>query len=1004
MKYCPRCQQEWLDRFNYCPEDATSLTASLPDPLLGVVFGNKLEVTARLGAGAHGVVYQAHHRFLNEWRTIKFLAHDPSQGGAFPELTHSLSLAERLRSEHTVRLLDFDQIDARYVVICELAEGDSLTTILRSQGALPLNRALEIIRQIGQSLNEAHEMGLSHLSLKPNNIMVASLPNSPAGILVKVCDYYTSGLPKVYATATREAGMKPDVSRLYAAPEQLATGAGDPHSDIFALGRLLQHMITGHLNPFRLDEGRRLDEELRPFKTPESIIALIRRLLDLSPQNRPTVGEVLFGLQTASALAHETLSQGLPSGTRPQAQIAPAATELSAATTGTMADALNPPKLQAAPASPTMEEFPQSGSAALIEPQTPFLPSPENTPSPMVDEWPARHRGDIAESPVAATAAATRPDAPTKNKLGRWVKTYWIIPLALCALVVLTFNVREHLLTWNWLAKLRVESDFMLLLPLLATGLLLMTYAVWLWTNRRGSTDSAASTGDDAARVKPNQPIPTMITVMPARDNSVPASPPATTAVAQLPVEAAAAPHGQEPLPASEPLLAAATSLIEPTAQELIAPITKLGSEEEQVLPEALEEETATDKSRAPTFRFDTLMPAHKKSLMARLISFLKPVRTGASLFDYAMPADDAGGRFTWAEWVDAFTPSFSEVKIQSSLFANGSSDTSESEPVEIGADILEILAQRPRRAMPSMISSLFGDFAAMGNDVRALRRRRTITGALSLTFHIAAGVFLVWVVLQKGTAAVLDLKKPIIEVTMLVPPPTIMRAEPTPPKDGGGGGGGGKLEETPPSPGRLPKTNALQLVPPDPKPRPMVSRDALLAEPSVEVPIEIPTDKRLPIGDITAPPDKMALSSGPGRRGGIGIGSGTGIGSGSGPGVGPGSGGGIGGGQGGGVGAGQGPYVSGYDGVRAPTILYMLRPDYTEAAQRAKVEGMVKLKVLVDQTGRVGVVHLVKGLGYGLDESAIQTVKTKWQFQPGTYHGQPVDVWVEVEISFNMP
>jgi protein TonB len=178
-------------------------------------------------------------------------------------------------------------------------------------------------------------------------------------------------------------------------------------------------------------------------------------------------------------------------------------------------------------------------------------------------------------------------------------------------------------------------------------------------------------------------------------------------------------------------------------------------------------------------------------------------------------------------------------------------------------------------------------------------------------------------------------------------------------------------------------------------------AEDLLAQVASVQMPIDIPQNQALPIGDIFAPPNR-SVSSGPGSGGGIGTGRGTGVGSGTGAGVGPGSGGGMGGGRGGGIGSGVGPYVVG-NGVKPPVPLVQPLPAYTEEARKARAEGIVLIQAIVRKDGTVDSFKVLRGLGYGLDESAINTIATKWRFKPGTFKGMPVDVQANIEVSFRL-
>ena len=143
----------------------------------------------------------------------------------------------------------------------------------------------------------------------------------------------------------------------------------------------------------------------------------------------------------------------------------------------------------------------------------------------------------------------------------------------------------------------------------------------------------------------------------------------------------------------------------------------------------------------------------------------------------------------------------------------------------------------------------------------------------------------------------------------------------------------------------------------------------------------------RVGVPDTTAAGD----SHGPGTGGGAGTGSGTGVGQGDGAGIGPGSGGGTGG----------GPYRPGA-GITPPSILREVKPDYTEDARRRGINGDVELEIIVRSDGTVADVRLLRGLGAGLDQRAIDAVR-QWRFTPARRFGTPVDVIVEVAVEFRL-
>jgi TonB family protein len=88
---------------------------------------------------------------------------------------------------------------------------------------------------------------------------------------------------------------------------------------------------------------------------------------------------------------------------------------------------------------------------------------------------------------------------------------------------------------------------------------------------------------------------------------------------------------------------------------------------------------------------------------------------------------------------------------------------------------------------------------------------------------------------------------------------------------------------------------------------------------------------------------------------------------------------------------------------VKAPQIVSETKPQYTQEARDAKIEGAVILEAVVQKDGSLSQIEVKRGLGYGLDESAIYAIKNEWKFIPGTMNGQPVNVRIFLEISFRL-
>jgi TonB family protein len=225
-------------------------------------------------------------------------------------------------------------------------------------------------------------------------------------------------------------------------------------------------------------------------------------------------------------------------------------------------------------------------------------------------------------------------------------------------------------------------------------------------------------------------------------------------------------------------------------------------------------------------------------------------------------------------------------------------------------------------------------------------------------------------------------------DVTQIFAPVEIAAYKPKPNKMQGGGGGGDRSPLRA-AKGKLPKPSLRQFTPPVEVPQNLQPKLAM--EPTIIAPPDVP----LPQVNLPNYGDPLAklgpLSNGPGSGAGIGSGSGGGVGSGKGGGLGPGEGGGFGG----------GVFKVG-GGVTAPTLLYKVEPEYSEEARKAKYQGTVVLYVEVDTTGRAVNPKVIRSLGLGLDEKAVEAVR-KWKFKPGSKDGRPVTVIATIEVNFRL-
>jgi protein TonB len=254
-------------------------------------------------------------------------------------------------------------------------------------------------------------------------------------------------------------------------------------------------------------------------------------------------------------------------------------------------------------------------------------------------------------------------------------------------------------------------------------------------------------------------------------------------------------------------------------------------------------------------------------------------------------------------------------------------------------------------------------------------------SGLGSIAIHVLVVGLAIWL----GTLKIVQ--DQVKKVTDVVNLSDYIPAKPAQQKMGGGGGGGDR-SPIPVSKGKLPKPAPKQFVPPQ-----IIRNEQpkLVMDPTIVAQIDAP----LPKVDMSVFGDPLAgvhaPSNGTGSNGGMGSGKGGGVGSGNGQGVGPGSGGGFGG----------GAYRIG-GGVSAPVPLFKPDPEYSEEARKAKFQGSVILQIVVDENGNPKDIKVVRPLGLGLDEKAIEAVQ-KWRFRAGVLNGKPVPVRANVEVNFRL-
>ena len=245
------------------PRDGSELRSSA-GLVPGAVIRKKYEILSEIGRGGMGVVYRARHLVWNEEKALKVLA--PSGGAAqqgFKALMAEALVMRQLQHSHIVRVEDVDYTeDDQLFVVMEYVVGQSLWQKLDRGGPLAPELAFEIAAQACSALSAAHQKGIIHRDIKPQNLLLAK--GADGSETAKIIDF---GIAKVREEAGLGfTGMLTGTTGLfvgtpgYASPEQALGMRGndlDGRTDVYSLGLVLYEMLTGRL-PFTADNSMAL--------------------------------------------------------------------------------------------------------------------------------------------------------------------------------------------------------------------------------------------------------------------------------------------------------------------------------------------------------------------------------------------------------------------------------------------------------------------------------------------------------------------------------------------------------------------------------------------------------------------------------------------------------------------------------------------------------------------------------------------------------------------------
>ncbi|HEX7500913.1 MAG TPA: serine/threonine-protein kinase [Polyangia bacterium] len=220
------------------------------DPLIAQLVADRYRVIRKLGEGGMGSVYLAEHVVIEKKFALKVLAPELARrSDLVARFLQEARSASRIGHENVIDIMDFGQSpDGLVYIAMEFLDGKDLGEIVRSKGAMEWKEARAIVLQICRALRAAHDKGIVHRDMKPENIFLIQREGQPH--FVKILDF---GIAKVM-------GLDPNGPRLtrtgmifgtpeYMAPEQAEGKDTDHRADIYAVGCIMYHLITGQ-TPF----------------------------------------------------------------------------------------------------------------------------------------------------------------------------------------------------------------------------------------------------------------------------------------------------------------------------------------------------------------------------------------------------------------------------------------------------------------------------------------------------------------------------------------------------------------------------------------------------------------------------------------------------------------------------------------------------------------------------------------------------------------------------------